>query len=139
MRAQTTLDFLVGASLFLLAVAITIGMVPGMLDPFALSDSSATVEANRAATALATDELGSPDTPYVLSEPAVETFFDLDQSGVRDRLKVDDAIAVNVTLANETARIDAVGPSVPDDASITTAWRTVAYRNEQATLRVRTW
>lgn len=139
MRAQTTLDFLIGASIFLLTVGLVIGMVPGILDPFALEKSSAPVGANRAATTLATDELATVDSPYVLSEPTVGEFFALNESGVRERLGMDADISVNVTLENDSTRLEATGPPLPEDRSITSAWRVVSYDGEQATLRVRTW
>lgn len=134
MRAQTTLDFLIGASVFLLTVGIVIGMVPGILDPFALDQSAAPVGANRAATALATNELAVEETPYVLSTSAVQAFFGQDEQSVREQLHLDDDVSINVTLSNKS-----VGPPIPSDGSITSASRVVSYDGEQAKLRVRTW
>lgn len=139
MRAQTTLDFLIGASVFLLTVGIVIGMVPGILDPFALDRSAAPVGANRAATALATDELAVEETPYVLSTSAVRAFFDGDERAVRERLRLADDVSINVTLTNESGPRETVGPPIPSDRSVTSASRVVSYDGEQATLRVRTW
>lgn len=139
MRGQTTLDFLVGAAVFLLAVSIVMALVPGMLDPFSLTDSSDSVETNRAAESLATDELATEKTPYVLDEQAVDTFFALEESGVRDRLGMHETTSVNVSLENQSGTIDATGPTLPDESSITTAWRIVTHDGEQATIRVRTW
>lgn len=133
------MDFLIGASVFLLTVALVIGMVPGILDPFALERSSAPVGANRAATSLATDELAVEEQPYVLSTPAVQAFFDQDEPAVRDQLRLGDGISINVTLENETAVLEATGPAIPPDQSITSARRIVSYEGEQATVTVRTW
>lgn len=138
MRAQTTLDFLIGASLFLLVIAMVIAMVPGILDPFELDRSSAPVQTNRAATALATDELAEPGSPYVLSSSAVDAFFDED-TDVGERLRLGDDTVVNVTLENESGTQHTLGPPLPTDRSTTTAWRTVSYEGEVATIRVRTW
>lgn len=139
MRAQTTLDFLVGTTIFLLTVAMVIGTVPGILDPFALDRSSAPVETNRAATSLATDDLAVEGSPYVLDGAAVDTFFALDEAGVRDRLRLGDGVHINVTLENESGTIETLGTETPDDRAITSAWRVVSYEGDQATLRVRTW
>ncbi|MFW5905220.1 MAG: DUF7287 family protein [archaeon] len=139
MRGQTTLDFLIGAAIFLLAVSVVMAMVPGMLDPFAVGDSSNSVEANRAAESLATDELSGTETPYVLEETAVDDFFALDEAGVKDRLRLHERTSINVTLENRTGRVYETGPELPDDGSITTTWRIVRYDGEQSTIRVRTW
>jgi hypothetical protein len=139
MRGQTTLDFLVGAAVFLLAVSIVMAMVPGMLDPFSLTDSSDSVVANRAAESLATDELATEKTPYVLDKQAVDTFFSPDETDVKDRLAMHETTAINVSLENQTRTINTTGPTLPDDTSVTTAWRIVTYDGEQATIRVRIW
>ncbi|AKH97598.1 DUF7287 family protein [Halanaeroarchaeum sulfurireducens] len=137
MRAQTTLDFLVGVSIFLLTVAMVMAMIPGILDPFALEESSSPVQTNRAATALATDELADDGDPYVLSTTKVDAFFV--GTDVTDQLGLDEDRATNVTLENESGIVKAIGPPVPQDRSTTTAWRTVSYEGAQATVRVRTW
>ena len=138
MRAQTTLDFLIGVSIFLLTVAMVMAMVPGILDPFALEESSAPVQTNRAATALTTDELADDATPFVLSTAKVDEFFD-DQTDVADELGLDDDRSINVTLENESGVVENIGPPVSGDQSTTTAWRIVSYEGSQATVRVRTW
>jgi len=139
MRAQTTLDFMIGTAAFLLAVGLVVGMVPGMLDPFSVTSSSAPVTANRAIGSLAGDELAAPDRPFVLSGSAVTDFFALDESGVRTRLGMSDEVTVNVTLENSTTRLQAVGPPIPQEQSTTTAWRVVSYKDEQSVLTVRLW
>ncbi|MFB6132409.1 MAG: hypothetical protein ABEJ44_03260 [Halanaeroarchaeum sp.] len=138
MRGQTTIDFLIGASVFLLTVGLVFGMVPGILDPFALEESAEPVVANRVATSLATDELATDATPYVLSESAVRTFFE-DPAGIHERLALDEEVSINVTLENEPSVRKTVGPPLPTHGTITSAWRVVSYAGEQATLRVRIW
>lgn len=139
MRAQTTLDFLIGATIFLLTVAMIIGMVPGILDPFELDRSSAPVETNRAASTLATDELAMSNSPYVLSESEVGVFFNESDEDVRNRLGLGDGVAYNITLQTQNETIGTTGDPVPEDRSITSAWRVVSYDGKQAELRVRTW
>lgn len=140
MRAQTTLDFMIGTAAFLLAVGLVVGMVPGMLDPFSVTSSSAPVTANRAIGSLAGDELAATDRPFVLSEPAVADFFNLTETGVRTRLGMSDDVTVNVTLQNSSdVVVQTVGPPVPQEQSTTTAWRVVSYKDEQSVLTVRIW
>ncbi|MFB6081644.1 MAG: hypothetical protein ABEJ67_02365 [Halanaeroarchaeum sp.] len=139
MRAQTTLDFLVGMSAFLLVVGLVVAMVPGMLAPFQMNQDATPVAGNRVVAALATDELASPERPFVLDEQAVDEVFALGQAGLRTRLHLQSDVSVNVTLANETGTLRTVGPAVPSDRAVTTTWRTVAYRGEHAILTVRLW
>ncbi|UWG47718.1 putative pilin/flagellin [Halanaeroarchaeum sp. HSR-CO] len=139
MRAQTTLDFLIGTTIFLLTVSMVIGMVPGILDPFALDRSSAPVETNRAATILATDELVVDGSPYALDTSTVETFFNESDDTVRSRLALGSDVSYNITLETENETIGTTGDPVPNGRSITSAWRVVSYDGEQAKLRVRTW
>lgn len=74
-RAQTTLDYAVGAGVFLVAAAFVLAFVPGMLAPFGGADR--TQVADRAATALASDALGDPSSPSVLDETCTAAFFRL--------------------------------------------------------------
>ncbi|MFB6070808.1 MAG: hypothetical protein ABEJ76_07270 [Halanaeroarchaeum sp.] len=139
MRGQTTLDFLVGTSAFLLAVGLVVGLVPGMLDPFTVDGRATPVAGNRAVASLAQDELAEQGEPFVLSESAVDDFFALDDDAVAERLDLQEGVSANVTLDNETASPKTVGPPVPPDRSVTITWRRVSYAGERATLTVRIW
>lgn len=75
MRAQTTLDFAVGISVFIIAVSFAVTFVPGMLDPFTTGNQEETVTADRVATQLATVGIAEPDDPYVLHIFCTEEFF----------------------------------------------------------------
>ncbi|MFB6094460.1 MAG: hypothetical protein ABEJ77_05930 [Halanaeroarchaeum sp.] len=135
-RGQTTLDFLVGTSIFLLAVAVSVGAVTGTLAPLGLQDAAEPTNANRAATTLATDVLSGPATPYRLEADRVDAVF---ADPPAAHLDLPPESAINVTLTNASGRVAATGPPLPDRGSIATAWRTVEYRGETATLRVRVW
>lgn len=63
MRAQTTLDFAIGISVFLLAVVFVLAFAPGMLDPFTGSAGEKRVASNRIADALSQGMLGDPADP----------------------------------------------------------------------------
>lgn len=113
MRAQSTLDFAIGMSFFLLAVAFVFAFVPGMIDPFTGSVQEEMTASNRLADRLATDALSSPDEPYVLNETCTRRFFDssaapgacafADGSAVGDRLAVDGRLSVNVTITGNVS------------------------------------
>ena len=75
-RGQTTLDFAVGMSTFLLVFAFVLTFIPGMIQPFSASDQEATVVADRVADQLSQGLLGDPGTPYVLNGTCTADFFD---------------------------------------------------------------
>jgi len=74
-RAQTTLDFAVGMSIFLLTVAFVFTFAPNIAEPFSDSGTENTVTANRAASQLVEGTLASPDRPYVLDKACTIAFF----------------------------------------------------------------
>ncbi|MGB9963528.1 DUF7287 family protein [Halobacterium hubeiense] len=143
-RAQTTMDFAVGVSVFLVTVAFAFAFVPGIITPFADPDVGDPVSVNRVADDLATDRLASPDRPYALDADRTAAFFaDDDAAG---ELALRDYKSVNVTLtttAGDVASVDGVraaaGQSVPDDADATVAWRSVTVGGDRHELVVRVW
>lgn len=81
MRAQTTLDFAIGASVFLVVTAFVLAFVPGMVQPFQASTQQETAAADRLAEQLAAGMLAEDvETPYVLDRGCVATFFALENS-----------------------------------------------------------
>jgi hypothetical protein len=74
-RAQTTLDFAVGMSVFLIAVAFVLSFTPNIIAPFAESGTEDSVTANRVASQLVEGTLADPDTPYVLDKACTVAFF----------------------------------------------------------------
>jgi hypothetical protein len=75
-RGQTTIDFAVGASIFLLSVAFILAFVPGMLEPFGTSLQEETVSADRIATQISNDLLAAGDRPHLLDRTCTVAFFD---------------------------------------------------------------
>lgn len=76
MRAQTTLDFAIGVSVFLFAVIFVLAFAPGMLDPFTGRVAEQRVASNRIADSLAHGMLGDPGDPSVLDVSCTVAFFD---------------------------------------------------------------
>ena len=74
-RAQTTLDFAVGMSVFLLTVAFVLSFTPNIVAPFSGSGTEDTVTANRVASQLVEGTLADPDRPYVLDKACTTAFF----------------------------------------------------------------
>lgn len=139
-RGQTTLDFLIGTSTFLIAIGIIIAFVPGMIDPFTVGTEGHSVMANRAVDTLAQSELAEPEEPYMMKESAVDAVLNnsTDTAAIKNRLGLGDSVDVNVTLTNDTTT-KWRGPSPPDSRSVTSAWRVVTYGGDRAELTVRVW
>jgi len=77
MRGQTTLDFAVGVSVFLVVVAFVLTFVPGMLQPFESSVQQETATADRVAEELGAELLAEEvGTPYILDRECTFIFFE---------------------------------------------------------------
>lgn len=162
-RAQTTIDFAIGAGVFLLAVGFVFAGVPGAFDAYA--GSEATQLADRTASSLATNWLGSPATPYVLNATCTVGFFDQIQNGnaapdgclfdtteteLEPLVGAPDIRSMNVTIeepnggivtltADGKTRDLRAGDEPPPRSSVTTASRMVHVDGESYRLQVRVW
>ncbi|WP_144799322.1 DUF7287 family protein [Halorubrum depositum] len=78
-RAQTPIDFAIGASVFLLTLGFVIAFVPTVFDPFAGAATASPVVSDRVAAGLAGDLLAaSPTEPAVLSPACTAAYFEGD-------------------------------------------------------------
>lgn len=84
MRAQTTLDFVIGVTVFLTVILFAFSFVPGILEPFELGNDEHPKLSDRVADSLAEEKLGSPDNPYVLDRYCTVAFFDNPSTGASD-------------------------------------------------------
>lgn len=75
MRAQTTIDFAIGISVFLLTAVLVFSFVPGMLQPFNAGAQEETVGSDRLASQLAEGMLADPTEPYILRTGCTVEFF----------------------------------------------------------------
>jgi len=110
-RGQTTIDFALGISIFLVALAFIVVFVPGMLQPFVGGTQAETPAANRIADDLSQRLLGNASHPYALETDCTREFFTAgapaacqfdagtlqEQVGVLDRTNVNVTIRGNVT------------------------------------------
>ncbi|WP_280585543.1 hypothetical protein [Halorubrum sp. Boch-26] len=78
-RAQTPIDFAVGASVFLLTLGFVIAFVPTVFDPFAGAATASPAVSDRVAAGLVGDLLAaSPTEPAVLSPACTAAYFEDD-------------------------------------------------------------
>lgn len=147
MRGQTTIDFAVGASVFLVTAAFAFAFVPGIIAPFADPGTADPVTANRVADDLATDRLTASGDEYSLDANRTAAFFG-DPDPV-DALAVPQFRTVNVTVEHASGTASspvtvggeraAAGPETPPDTDVTTAWRAVTVDGQRLELVVRVW
>ena len=159
-RGQTTLDFAVGMSVFLLTVVFVIAYAPTMFDPFAGGSGAKLVVADHAATTLSSDLLvASTAEPGILSAGCVVTFFGEEPPGAScpteaEFESLDTALSLDgrnadVTIhelnepASEPVEVNGTkltrsnSASVPSDIAVAT--RTVSVDGQQYRLTVRVW
>lgn len=108
-RGQTTLDFAVGVSLFLIVFISVFIFVPGTLQPFAEGGQEEIVSANRVADSLSESVLGDPATPHVLNTTCTVSFFKgnttkgcaFGSGDTSDRIGVNDRQFANVRITSD--------------------------------------
>ena len=158
-RAQTTIDFAIGVSLFLIVVAFVVAFVPTVFAPFASIDGPQT--ADRLATSLSTDRLGDPADPYLLNttcttglfgqlnddgDAPVGCQFDTTADTTAELFAFDGTRDANISiqeLDGDSVQIDetelTAGPALPETRSVTSAQRVVAIDGNMYRLLVRVW
>lgn len=108
-RGQTTIDFAVGISIFLVVLIFIFSFVPTLLEPFTAVKQEDPVVADRVADRLSQGALGSPDQPYILDRTCTVEFFatmgssppsDCRYTGqeLSSRVGMDDSVFLNVTI-----------------------------------------
>jgi hypothetical protein len=116
-RAQTPIDFAVGAGVFLLTLAFVIAFVPSVFDPFSGAATASTVVSDRVAAGLVGDLLAaSPTEPGVLSPACTAAFFEGDDALATDDCPdgIDDDAAAQFGLDREAlVVIHALNESAP--------------------------
>lgn len=166
-RGQTSLDFLVGVSIFLLTIAFVIAFVAQLTAPYQAQEKP--VVAERVASDLTESYLAESGTPSALDEDCTVAFFS--QAGgehcsfeptdtLHEQLGLSSRYAVNVTLSRGVTEEGspallcatngtigacgsnslAIGEPVPDRSrSAATAKRTVHVGGMDAVLEVTVW
>jgi len=137
-RGQTTLDFTIGTSVFLVTLVLVFATAPGLLTPFAGGNVAASTAADRIANDLVQDQLANPNEPYALRRDKINDLPDTG-AGFRDAVGAPPYLSVNVTVTNASGVVATRGPSVPANADTSVAWRVVTVDDKHAELEVRVW
>jgi len=150
-RGQAVLDFVVGMSVFLVAVGFTFAFVPSLLEPYAVGEGATVIVAERGAARLAESSLAGSGSAATLSHACTLAFFDgtdpetaSDESDcawtanaddLHAELGVDDARGLNLTVTRNgsvrtldpdgAAVAMRAGPAPPRDRSVAAASRLV--------------
>jgi len=155
-RGQTTTDYAVGASIFLLVVVGVFAFLPSVFAPFSLDGGASMVVADRTANALAGSALAADATrPTRANATCTEGFFDgdgavpagcnydADAADLHSALGLDDRRSVNVTVTGQAGvaslngTVLRTGPPVPERGDVVAASRLLLLDGSQHTLTVR--
>lgn len=113
-RGQTSMDFVIGVSIFLITIGVVFGMIPSLIEPFDESPDI-TITADRTASQLAEGMLADSDRPGVLDSTCTFGFFDASlgdgqfcpisydetESDLSTRLNISSTYAVNVSIKRD--------------------------------------
>jgi hypothetical protein len=105
-RGQTTLDFTIGVTIFVVVLAGVFLFVPGTLQPFQEGGQEDIVTVNRIADQLTEQSLVEPTDPYILSADCTVEFFEdssdpdcgYSGSNLQERVGHGDLQFLNITI-----------------------------------------
>lgn len=159
-RGQTVLDYAIAIGIFFVALVFVLGTIPGMFAPFVASSGDTQV-ADRLASSLAGDTLGSPSEPFVLNGTCTEAFFeqleignaapescrfDTSATTLRAMFSLDgttnarvEIIRADGTTVTRNGTDLVAGETPPTRQTVSTARRTVGIDGETLTLEVHVW
>lgn len=145
-RGQTTQDFAVGVSVFLLTVAFVLAYVPTVLTPVTSeADPAADAEAGRVASAVV-GNLTVPGFTTRLDRDRTDRFFTVHDSSAAIRanysLSADRSVNVTLRSLNGTLADDVPDPYAGDDyrdQTVGRASRVVTYNESRYRMVVRVW
>lgn len=113
-RGQTTIDFTVGVTLFLLALTSVFLFIPGTIQPFTEGGQEEIITANRVADSLSEGLLGDPGQPHVLNGTCTRDFFNdlnsdycrFEGSTLTERIGIKDRQRVNISMKSNVSADD---------------------------------
>lgn len=151
-NGQITLDYLVGITIFLLALVFVFQYTTGLFTPFESSSDEVTMIADRIATTVVEDRISSGDsrTCNIVSSSLLNDFFtqlNSSYSSTQDSLGLNGTFFLydlNISLENGTKVISCAGKNLPEAGNIGQTKRVVlvedSYGNTQnAILSFRVW
>lgn len=150
---QVTIDYLIGITIFIVALFFIFQYSAGLFTPFQSDSDEVTLVADRVATSITEKEISAGDinAPNLIDEDKTEDFFDLLDNNYENEL---DALGLrgeyhryelNVTLENGTEMVDMAGKTLPLSDNIGQTKRIVLLEDsdtgetETAILSVRVW
>lgn len=121
-RAQTLHDYVAGVSVFVLTVAVVLGLLPTVVAPFQANDESVTATQATRVAGQAVGNLSVDGVPNTLSAQNLSAMLAEDEDGLRERFGVPEERHVNVTVtALNGSRILTNASGVPATAGVTAA------------------
>lgn len=141
-RGQTTIDYVVGITIFLLIVGLVFTFVPLSFQPVRTDWGTTAMTADSSVAFLAGSHLAeSPSEPGVLNATETEDFFttNTDQAALRDALGLDKGTSVNITIENASTVRYNTDTTPPETSTVVVAKRTVLLDGKQYRLYVRMW
>lgn len=160
-RGQTTIDYSIGISIFLVVLSFTLLFVPSLISPFTESTQDQKVISNKVADTVSKSLLvESVSTPFVLDSECTEEFFDGDGSvasctfdvavdgdqwDLNDAVGVREGVFVQVTIEDSSGVVThngvdlEAGPDPGGITGVTIAKRIVRLDGDTYTLFVRVW
>lgn len=149
-RGQTTHDFALGISVFVLASVVVLTFVPSVTAPYTEGVSEVEQEHARTVSRALMANLSTAESPTTLDDDRTVAFFTTDwgETGLQARFGLRNATSVNVTLRGleeddgvltscDGARC-AVGSAYRDQSAATTV-RLVRYDDQPFRMEVRVW
>jgi hypothetical protein len=149
-RGQTTHDFALGISVFLVASLFAISFVPGVTAPYTEGVSEVEQEHARTVSGTLVSNLSTGESPTTLDDAETVAFFTTGwgETGLQERFALRNSTNLNVTLRGleeddgvlTSCGGDrcAVGPRYRDQ-SAATAVRLVRFDDQPYRLEVRVW
>lgn len=153
-RGQATIDYGIGAVIFVLSVAFVLAFTPTLLGPFVGGAQDDYATADRVADQLSTDLLGEPSKPYVLNKTCADNFFDgtfggpcrhgpsgatpNEVLGLKDRTNVYVAL-VELQSGPDNVKKELGDPPGAGGPTVASASRQVLYNGTQHQLLVKVW
>ncbi|MBP2031034.1 hypothetical protein J2755_001982 [Methanohalophilus levihalophilus] len=152
-RAQIAIDYLVGITIFLLAVFFVFQYTSGLFTPFESDSDEITLVADRAATAIVENEMSAQSitTPNLVDKNNVDTFIALLNVDYNDTVHTLGlsggfySYNLNVTIENSTSTMYVAGEKLPFYGNIGQTKRIVLLEDtsagtiEAAIVSVRVW
>lgn len=140
-RGQTTLDYLVGVTIFLLTIALIFAFIPASFEPLETDWGAKAMESDRAISHLAGTELAKDSQkPFILDQSKTNTFFSRPDANLSEDIGLPSTAHVNLTIQkNESNVIHRRGQPRPASGSVVTAKRSVLLDGSQYRLVIRVW